>query len=159
TASLVCGDNVPINPAEAFVLGGAFLLHDLGMGLASYRDGVRSLENDPNFDDLYITARTRLSRSDPFADDAELDRATHEQTIADLLRLRHAEQAERLVTTAFQTSDGERFYLLGDPVLRHTFGSIIGRIARSHWSDVSELRGFEVPLGSCVDHPAAWEVD
>jgi hypothetical protein len=159
TASLVCGDDVPINPAEAFVLGGAFLLHDLGMGLSSYRDGVAALEQDPQFDDLYTTARARLSRGDPFADAGALDRAAHEQTIADLLRLRHAEQAERLVTTAFHTSDGEPFYLLGDPALRHMFGSLIGRIARSHWSDVSELRGFEVPLGSCVDHPPTWEVD
>jgi hypothetical protein len=159
TASLVCGDIVAINPAEAFVLGAAFLLHDLGMGLASYRAGTAALEHDPQFDDLYAMAKTRLSRHDPFADAGTVDRAAHEQTIADLLRLRHAEQAERLVTSSFHTSDGEPFYLLGDPVLRHTFGSIIGRIARSHWSDVSELRGFEVPLGSCMDHPSTWEVD
>ena len=159
TASLVCGEMVPINPAEAFVLGGAFLLHDLGMGLASYRGGIVTLEQDPQFDDLYVMARTRLRRGDPFADTSAVDRAAHEQTIAELLRLRHAEQAERLVTAAFQTSEGEPFYLLGDPVLRHTFGSIIGRIARSHWSDVSELQGFEVPLGSCIEHPPTWEVD
>ena len=33
TASLICGNTFPLNAAEAFVLGGAFLLHDLGMGL------------------------------------------------------------------------------------------------------------------------------
>jgi hypothetical protein len=126
-------------------------VHDLGMGLASFREGVAALEGDPQFDDLYTAAHARLVRVDPFADLAALDQAAHEQTISDLLRLRHAEQAERLVTTAFRTSDGEPFYLLGDAALRHTFGSLIGRIARSHWWDVSELRCFEVPLGSCVD--------
>src|SRR5215813_8538880 len=40
TASLVCGETFPLNAAEAFVLGGAFLLHDLGMGLASYHGGT-----------------------------------------------------------------------------------------------------------------------
>jgi hypothetical protein len=159
TASLVCGDAVTLNPAEAFVLGGAFLLHDLGMGLASYQDGAAALERDPQFADLYATVRDRLGRGEPFADTAVLDRAAHEQTIGELLRLRHAEQAERLVTAVFRTSDREPLYLLGDPVLRHTFGSVIGRIAHSHWFDVADLRGFEVPLGSCVDHPPAWEVD
>lgn len=159
TASLVCGDAFPINPAEAFVLGGAFLLHDLGMGLASYRHGIADLERDPQFEDLYASARARLNRSDPSIDASAVHRAAHEETVANLLRLRHAEQAERLVTTAFRTADGEPFYLLGDPVLRHTFASLMGRIAHSHWSDVSELRGFEQLQGSCVDHPASWEVD
>jgi len=159
TASLVCGDAFPINPAEAFVLGGAFLLHDLGMGLASYRQGIADLEQDPQFEDLYASARARLNRSDPSIDTGAVHRAAREETVANLLRLRHAEQAERLVTTAFQTSDGEPFYLLGDPVLRHTFASLIGRIAHSHWFDVSELRGFDQLQGSCVDHPASWEVD
>ena len=39
-ASIVCGVDYILNPAEAFVLGGAFLIHDLGMGLAAYPDGV-----------------------------------------------------------------------------------------------------------------------
>jgi hypothetical protein len=159
TASLVCGDAFAINPAEAFVLGGAFLLHDLGMGLASYHGGIADLEQDPQFEDLYASAQARLDRSDPSADASAVNRAARDQTVANLLRLRHAEQAERLVTTAFKTSDGEPFYLLGDPVLRHTFGSLIGRIAHSHWFDVSELRAFEQLQGSCVDHPASWEVD
>lgn len=159
TASLICGEGFPLNAAEAFVLGGAFLLHDLGMGLASYAGGLATIENDPQFEDLLASAVARLRRADPSAGEPALEHAAREQTVADLLRLRHAEQAERLVAMTFKTSDGEGFYLLQDVVLRQTFGSMIGRIAHSHWFDVSDLRAFEQPQGSCIDHPTSWEVD
>ncbi|MCX6924317.1 MAG: hypothetical protein NT154_14050 [Verrucomicrobia bacterium] len=35
TASLIAGDNYPLNPAEAFVFGAAVLLHDSAMSLAA----------------------------------------------------------------------------------------------------------------------------
>jgi hypothetical protein len=159
TASLVTGGSFPINAAEAFVLGGAFLLHDVGMGLASLSGGLAEIEADPSFDDLFASARRRLQRADPFGTSEAVERAAREETIANLLRLRHARQAERLVTATFQTSDGETFYLLQDVVFRQTFGSLIGRIAASHWWPVSELKAFEQPQGSCPDHPAEWEVD
>ena len=62
TASLICGDSFRLNPAEAFVLGGAFLLHDVGMGLASYRGGTAAIEADPHFADLLASATARLRR-------------------------------------------------------------------------------------------------
>jgi hypothetical protein len=159
TASLVCGNTFELNPAEAFVLGGAFLLHDAGMGLASYQDGVAGVEADPRFADLVAGAVVRLSRADPSANSEAIMLAAREESVAELLRLRHAQQAENLVTAPFQNSDGEIFYLLQDSVLRQTFGSLIGRIAHSHWWGVDDLRRFERLQGSCVNHPAEWEVD
>ena len=41
-ASLIAGDGYTLNPAEAFVLGGAILLHDLGMSLAATPNRCRS---------------------------------------------------------------------------------------------------------------------
>jgi hypothetical protein len=159
TAALICGDTFPLNPAEAFVLGGAFLLHDVGMGLASYQGGKDAIEADPRFDDLLASAVVRLRRADPSASTEVMDLAAREEAVAELLRLRHAGLAESLVTTPFHNSDGESFYLLQDAPLRQTFGSLIGRIAHSHWWDVSDLRKFERLQGSCVDHPAEWDVD
>jgi len=75
TASLICGDSFPLNAAEAFVLGGAFLLHDLGMGLASYSGGLAAIENDPQFEDLLASALARLQRTDPSARGAALERS------------------------------------------------------------------------------------
>lgn len=35
-ADIIAGNEIKLNPVEAFVLGGAFLIHDLGMGMAAY---------------------------------------------------------------------------------------------------------------------------
>ena len=42
-ADLIIGPEYPLTPSEAFVLGGAFLIHDLGMGLAAYPEGKEAL--------------------------------------------------------------------------------------------------------------------
>ncbi|MEG0273953.1 MAG: hypothetical protein RR690_02390, partial [Longicatena sp.] len=41
----------PINPAEAFVLGGAFLLHDLGMSIVAYPNGMESIKKEVMWND------------------------------------------------------------------------------------------------------------
>lgn len=159
TASQVCGDAFPINPAEAFVLGGTFLVHDLGMGLASYRQGVEDLKADARFGDLWASANARLERKDPWGDVESRERAATDEAVADLLRLRHADQAELLMTSVFETPDREPFFLVADPGLRLAFGSLIGQIARSHGQDIAELRRFEQLQGSSLDHPTCWEID
>jgi anti-sigma regulatory factor (Ser/Thr protein kinase) len=156
TASMICGEHVPVNPAEAFVLGGAFLMHDLGMGLVAYPLGAATLESDPEYPDLLAGHQARLAAVSPSTPQAELAR---EQTIVELLRRRHASQAERLISSQFQGPDGDHLYLLQDLALRHRFGALIGRIAASHWWDVDNLRCFEQKQGSSPDHPAEWDVD
>ena len=42
---LIIPENYTLTPAEVFVLGGAFLLHDLGMGLAAYPEGIETFKN------------------------------------------------------------------------------------------------------------------
>ena len=153
TASLVTGNSFPINAAEAFVLGGAFLLHDVGMGLTSFSGGLAEIEADPSFDDLFASARRRLQRADPFGTSEAVERAAREETIANLLRLRHAAQAERLVTATFQTSDGESFYLLQNVVLgrrsAHSSGglqpAIGGRYLSSRLSNSRKARVLITP--------------
>lgn len=159
TASLVCGDDIPLNPAEAFVLGGAFLMHDLGMGLAAYPLGQAELTSDPEFADLLAGNEARLRDTDTSVTPEELSRAAHDQSVIDLLRLRHAGQAERLIASPFRTSNGEDLYLLQDGAMRHHFGSLIGRIAASHWWDVDDLRCLEQRQGSYADHPPGWDID
>ena len=159
TASIICGEDFPFNPAEAFVLGGAFLLHDLGMGLAAFPGGLIDLESDPLFPGLLAAARDRLERAGPAADRSTVDKAAHEQTVVEVLRRRHAEQAGRLLGTRFRTSDGVDVYLLQDVRLRLDYGSLIGRIAESHWWDVPDLKCFAHPQGSRTDHPPDWIID
>ncbi len=44
TTSLIAGPDQTINPAEAYVLGASILLHDAGMCLAAYPDGLASIK-------------------------------------------------------------------------------------------------------------------
>src|SRR5271163_4355253 len=53
-ANMIVGANYPITPTEAFILGGAFLLHDLGMALASYPAGMAAIEKDPSWQDAVV---------------------------------------------------------------------------------------------------------
>src|SRR5260370_37797436 len=52
TADLVVGPDIHLTPTEAFVLGGAFLIHDLGMGLGAYPRGLAELRERPEWADL-----------------------------------------------------------------------------------------------------------
>src|SRR5215470_16141819 len=93
TASIICGEEFPLNPAEAFVLGGAFLLHDLGMGLAAFPGGLSDIESDPMFPGLLAGTKDRLERAEPAADKSFVEKVAHEHAVVELLRRRHAEQA------------------------------------------------------------------
>jgi hypothetical protein len=42
-ADCICGVDYDLNPVEGFILGGAFLLHDLAMSLAAYPQGIIEL--------------------------------------------------------------------------------------------------------------------
>jgi hypothetical protein len=57
-ADLVTAKNELLSPLEAFVLGGAFLIHDLGMGLAAYPDGFDGVRQRSEFRDLITVLLT-----------------------------------------------------------------------------------------------------
>lgn len=170
TASKLIGVDVTLNPAEAFVLGGAFLIHDLGMGLSAYPGGLIGITSSSEWLDT-------LARLFP-RDFQELQRLTLRDIAANptwnglteprvkaalttYLRLHHAEQAGQILSQAWQLTNGETNFLLPDAKLRNWYGKAIGRIARSHWQDVSELPAAlpEVPMGAPGDFPSDWSVD
>ncbi len=51
-ADQIAGPDYPINPAEAFVLGGAFLLHDAAHVMAAYPGGIFSIKETIQWQDL-----------------------------------------------------------------------------------------------------------
>ncbi len=53
-ADIIAGPNISLTPTEAFVLGGAFLIHDLGLGVAAYPEGVKSLKDQLIWQDTYL---------------------------------------------------------------------------------------------------------
>ena len=69
TGSLIVGEDYELTPTEGFALGGAFLLHDLALSLASLEDGINTLRDGESWDDLVtIEYRDRHDR-DPSPDE------------------------------------------------------------------------------------------
>jgi Histidine kinase-, DNA gyrase B-, and HSP90-like ATPase len=162
-ADLIAGVEVALTPTEAFVLGGAFLLHDLGMGLAAWPGGMTELTKEPGWKDILATTIGELSGRAPLPD--ELDNPPSEvleraKRIA--LRERHASHAAELGMTSWIASGTEnRYHLIEDEDLRFTFGNLIGRIAASHWQTIDYLSAeFSAgPIGAPVDCPGGWTVE
>ncbi|TFD54548.1 hypothetical protein E3T55_03785 [Cryobacterium frigoriphilum] len=169
TASLLLPEDYPINPAEAFVLGGAFLIHDLGMGLSAYPGGLREIIESTAWKDL-LTGLFDDRSSDiqaSIVEDCEknatwdgISKAEAKQGLTIFLRSRHAQQAGNILSQTWDVSNGQPEYLLPDTQLRHFYGEVIGKIAKSHWSDVSRLPQ-ELPgiLGPIPGFPPEWTVN
>ena len=85
-ADLICGNEYPLNPLEAYVFGGAVLLHDSALCFEAYDNGVEGI-------------RSTIIWKDSFASLPESIEDEETKSIADFsaLRFLHANQAEKLV--------------------------------------------------------------
>jgi Histidine kinase-, DNA gyrase B-, and HSP90-like ATPase len=140
------------SPLEGFVLGGAFLVHDLGMGAAAYPEAKAELPRLA----LWRVARRVLGIAKP---DAELTAEEERRLKAYVLRELHAERAAILPTQEWSLG-GNRYHLIEDPVLREQLGPMIGSIASSHWwpfeKVVAELDSI---VGPPAGFPVSWRID
>lgn len=152
-ASLIA-PGLDLNPAEAFVFGGAVLLHDSGMTLAAYPDRLNGLKLDPVYADALAYY---LSGAGKESDESV---ATASATV-EALRTLHAEKAQALATQSWRHPvSGDQVFLLGDVNLRAHYGELIGRIANSHhWAHTRLLAEFSEQLGSIQGCPIDWKVD
>lgn len=161
TAQLIVGDNIDLTPAEVFVLGGAFLIHDLGMGLASYPMGLDELKKEPIWTDTVTSLLkkrlgTKLSEVDFQTIDKDIEKAATEN----VLRILHAKHAEKLALASWKDSKYNDVYLLENSELRNAYASIIGLIAHSHWWPINQLEAaFPQILGAPGIFPQSWTVD
>ncbi|WP_327396109.1 HD domain-containing protein [Streptomyces phaeochromogenes] len=161
TADIVCGDDVTLNPAEAYVLGCTFVLHDAAMGEAAYGTGVPAALGDERWRDLLSVAYYHQEGCWP--DQNQL--ASPPAEIADAcraaaIRESHAEQARRLVDQAWRSSAGNEIYLIDDVRLREAYGPLIGSLAASHWWPVDRLADeFRRKLNSWPWQSRDWTID
>lgn len=155
TASEIAGEGYPLNPAEAFVLGGAILLHDAAHCIAAYPGGIDEIRLLPEW--TIFSAKHGL-------DGQSLTPGTEEfqMVLFDVLRIMHPKQARRLAKVHWQApGDTTPLYLLENDNLRRSYGDAIGQIAESHWSYPHELESldqFKINPPSFL-HPADWSVD
>jgi hypothetical protein len=159
-SDLIAGSEIDLTPAEAFVLGGAFLIHDLGLGLAAYPDGSRSVRAEPAWSDALVAVLRRRGVETVSAD--RLAAATEDEVReaeAGILRALHARRAEELAMTKWQVGD-KTLHLIDDVLLRDAYGRLIGRVAHSHWWSVGEVgRAFDHSLAPPAGLPSGWTVD
>jgi hypothetical protein len=151
---LVAGENVTLTPTEAWVLGVAIVLHDLGLAVAAYPGGREDLRSAGGWPDARAAAlRARLGRA-PTRE--ELAAEQHDLDVmadATVLRQRHAERAAELVSAQW---DGEM--LVNDRDLRNELGATAGRIAASHWWAVEDLAELGELEGAPAGMPGDWTV-
>ena len=158
---LVAGSAYEINPLEGFVLGGAFLVHDLGLGLAAGAGGFEQLKADVRWTDTVVALfLQQLGRS---PDASELNDPPHDIATAakeSLLRQLHAERADQLALATW-TSEGTAYHLIEDVELRKAFGGLIGRLGHSHWWSADELpqRLGDGRTGAPSGYPRTWTID
>jgi len=149
-ASIICGEKYDLNPAEAFVLGGAFLIHDLGMGLAAYPEGIDNLKKGVLWQDKF----SYLKKKYPDKQEHQIEKDTLEIVLREL----HAIHAEKLALISWGST--EKTFLIDDGNLRHDYGSIIGKIAHSHWWSIDDLIKKLPPLlGAPANLPNEWCID
>lgn len=162
-ADLIAGPEISISPVEGFVLGGAFLIHDLGMGLAAWPGGMKELEDDPGWNDIVATClKDRLGHPPSPDDFTELPEAIVREAKEILLREKHAARASDLALVSWRiASSGEMYHLIDDVDLRNNFGRLIGEIAASHWTDVDKLIATfpQGIIGAPTNCPDEWTVD
>ncbi len=161
TASLIAGNNYRLNPAEAFVLGVALLLHDAAMSLAAYPRGISELKTTPQWKDTIAALLHLKTGESPSIGDIENPGSEIEtQAVAEVLRALHAHGAEKLPLIQWTTASSGPQYLIQDQELRNTYGPIIGKIAASHWWPISELvTKLQKRVNAGLDVPAEWFVE
>ncbi|KAF5999910.1 ATP-binding protein [Streptomyces sp. WAC00263] len=161
-AELVCGPEYVLNPAEIYVLGIAFLAHDLANGMAAIPGGMEQVRKDARWLDILTSEYRAENGVYPSPEKlAKPDPGIESRAVSRYLRETHADYAANIPLAPYKdTATGESFYLLEDAELRNQYGHLAGRIAASHWWPSKALRQeFGVRIGARASMPSAWEVD
>lgn len=144
-----------LTPLEAFVLGGAILLHDNANSIAAFEGGLAALRATPTWQDAATDWKMRAQGdSDTLVDDdSQIAQAA---ILFEVLRGLHAERASSLA--GFKVSiDGRTFHLIEDDQFRAHLGDIIGLIAASHhWNIDSLSQRLPEIQGALAGMPASW---
>lgn len=149
-ADLICGDNYPLNPLEAYVFGGAVLLHDSALCFEAYENGIDGVRDTITWKDSFANLPKNIGN----------DEAVR---IADFsaLRILHAHQAERLTEKSWADPEtGDPLFLIENSTLRKHLGKLIGQIAASHhWSIEDVANKLPNQVNVLPGFPRDWRID
>lgn len=153
TASIICGNDFPINPLEGFILGGAILIHDSALCFEAYKDGQDGIRQTPQWQDSYVDLCEKYPN--------ENDESIKHQADFNTLRELHAIQAESLLSLSWSDPDTkQQWFLLENQNLRKHFGKLIGTIAASHHWDIEDLEyKLAGQQNTLPNYPREWRID
>ncbi len=156
-ADQIAGPEFRLTPAEAFVFGGAILLHDAANTTAAFKGGLEEIRNTPEWKDIVSDMSEKDDTSPPIA----LSSEQSVQALLLTLRTLHGRQAERLGDLSFSNDrTGDSVHLINDDQLRTHLGPIIGLIAASHHWDIHELEKRLKPkvMGAIAGFSRDWTI-
>ena len=149
-ADIIVGEDFPLNPLEAYVFGGAVLLHDAALCFEAYSGGRQGLRDTVEWKDAYARLSSLTNNSGDISSKADFE----------ALRYLHASQARDLACKPWQTPSCAPVYLIEDSELRENYGLLIGKIASSHHWDVATVaREFSIPRPPAAFLESDWIVD
>ena len=153
TADLLAGPKYPLNPMEAFVFGGAILLHDAAHCFEAYEGGRVAVRSTVEWRDALA------SETDAHLGAAQADLEHYADFTA--IRILHARQSQELGEREWKSeNDASSFFLIEDSELRTRYGSLIGQIAASHNWTIEDVQSRLRPqVNAPGDWPVEWRVD
>jgi hypothetical protein len=158
-ADVLIGSDYSLNPAEVYVLGLSFLLHDSATSSFAFEGGIEAVKKTTAW--LDFVAHNKITEAELIAGSPKFRWALFET-----LRMLHAGRADTLLTTKWDDVNGEKRFLLEDVQLRNHYGRIAGQIAASHGLDAAIVQGRWAHVGAISPHSsmgldaaANWSVD
>ncbi|MEU1941374.1 ATP-binding protein [Streptomyces sp. NPDC020125] len=161
-AELICGPRYTLNPAEIYILGISFLVHDLANGMAAIPGGMEEIAKGPKWRDVLVSEYRAEHGAYPSREMlANMDPEIEARAVSRYLRETHADYAAKIPLASYEDrATGTSYYLIEDAELRNQYGHLAGRIAASHWWPSKVLRReFGVIIGARASMPTAWQVD
>ena len=152
-ADTIIGKDYRINPLEGYILGIAFLIHDLALSYDTV-GGKGRLRKTNEWLDAYAGGCPPGMTDEDFKKECDFT----------AIRLRHAKEAETILDTVFPTRDGRETHILGEDdfgqFIRKHYGHSIGLIAASHHWSIDDVESRLDPEKDPVEEISLeWGVD
>jgi hypothetical protein len=162
-ADLIVGRDYALTLLEGFVFGVAALVHDTGLSLQAYENGLESIKETPLWRNLVaraLRAQGLASQQYDLADLRALPPAIVQGCLFQFLRKKHGDTAIDVVQRSWTPKNENRqqeprsLHLIADEDARRDLGHLIGQIAASHTRDTIDI----VRLQDLFN-PPAWCAD
>lgn len=147
-ADTIIGKDYPINPLEGYILGIAFLIHDVALSYDAV-GGEDKLRGTKEWKDAYADGPGEKDKEE-FIKECDFD----------AIRAIHAKYAEDILDKTFERNNTTSFYIIDNDEYRIQFGHRIGKIAASHhWSIDKVESDLDTQINPIAEFPGDWEIN